>query len=404
MTSAIWKNIVCILIFCCTLDAVYAHLEPEHSKDIGMVFGICDAQGKGFKAKTKELHKNIGGEIAFLIDKEANELYRELNNIIRDELKDEVFFAVLPDTVKSSNQEFLKYLRENRNVLKASNDYQALTVAAEKLNIVSTCMEKSLFYANRNTEKISDAIYSKRNNFYPDSDQREMKAFLLRKNQQLEDIIKKKDFQPQTIKAKLDNLARDEKLFRWGGYMHRIFFHWGYNKNFRTSYQPLQNRMNVSKEFITQLSPDYAKKWHQIEDKLYSRINQRWQDKKKSALYNIKMHLYNISHQHIDDETANIITQIAYNVHILGDYSGTIIRPLAPVQDIRNELIECVKKIPVNSKNKSKPIIDRLNKASQKYGNDDAKNAEALLDVLKNDLPRLIKSSKTSFRVQLLGE
>ena len=96
--------------------------------------------------------------------------------------------------------------------------------------------------------------------------------------------------------------------------------------------------------------------------------------------------------------------QIAYNVHILGDYSGTIIRPLAPVQDIRNELIECVKKFPINNNSKSKPIIDRINKAAQKYGNDDARNAEALLNVLKNDLPRLIKLCKTSFRMQLWGE
>ena len=108
MTSAKWKNIICILIFCCIVDVAYAHLEPEHSKDIGMVFGICDAQGKGFKALNKELHKKIGEEIAFLIDKKANELHQELNNIIRDELKDEVFFAVLPDTVKSSNQKYLK--------------------------------------------------------------------------------------------------------------------------------------------------------------------------------------------------------------------------------------------------------------------------------------------------------
>ena len=161
--------------------------------------------------------------------------------------------------------------------------------------------------------------------------------------------------------------------------------------------------MNVTKEFIKELSPEYSSKWPQIEDKLYARINQRWQDKKKNAINNITRHISQQSGYYIDNETANVIVQIAYNVHILGDYSDTIIKPLAPVQDIRNELIECINKLDVNKRTKKRAVIDRMNKAAQKLKTDDARNAKALLEVLQQELPSLIEASPNKYRKPLWG-
>ena len=389
-----------IVFFCYYIS--YAHSEAEHSRDIGMVFGLCDVSGNSLKSNS--LHKDIGRVIAELIDKQADELHQKLNDIIRDELKTDVFFTVLPATFEDRNKKFLEELDKNFKFLKRKNSYKDLHDVAEHLNWISNKMRDLPFYVNSDIEKISNTVYQKRNKFTRKSNIHEMKDFLLVSNRQIADIIRSyKGFQPQQFKAQLDTFARDKRFFRWGGYGHRIFFHWGYNKNFETSYRPLLFRIGITKDFIKTLSPKYESKVVQIERKLYDEIKRYWNGKKKTAITNLKRHLLQVSNQTIDDDTAEVILQLAYNVHILGDYSDTVIEPLASIQDIRSELIECINKFDVDDRPKRRKVIDRINAAANKYGNYDAKNAAELLKTLKYDIPILLMSS-SKYRLQLMGE
>ena len=92
-------------------------------------------------------------------------------------------------------------------------------------------------------------------------------------------------------------------------------------------------------------------------------------------------------------------------MHILGDYSGTVIGPLVSIDKICPELIACLEKLDVNKTGRRYRIVveNAINSIAQKNKSSDRQKAEDLLKVLKQEVPRLIKNT-SQYKKALWGK
>lgn len=159
--------------------------------------------------------------------------------------------------------------------------------------------------------------------------------------------------------------------FNWGGYGHRLFFHWGFNKNPQDSI-PLSEKVNEATE-----DPYKRKMIWELIIKYQSERNR----KMKSVVYQLGAMT--------KDENDGISTLI-YDIHLLGDYiegTETTSKALLNINSIIGDLNNAFVKLNCSNYNYLREIKKEMNST---IGSDKMR-AEKILQILKNRVPNIIQ-------------
>lgn len=369
-----------------------AHSGNEHAIEIGHVLGLCDSSGVCDSANNKTLYMEIGEVVAELIDADAPELRKKLNYIVYNALCDEVFFSRTIQDINKKVDALKHALVENKKDLDLSRDNSdLLDKVAKHLNWVAD--ELGAFPGYTEALDIGNEILRKRNDFNHEFDhKKEMYDFIKVKQKHIQRLLERRNFRPEIIKIELKNFADDERFFSWGEFGHRLFFHWGFSENIE-SYAPLRTQIDKTLEIILKISPGAQPNIYRIKEKLYDEIKSTWKNKKDRAMDKLtKILSSKRADASISTDRVSSILSVAYCIHILGDYTDTIIAPLMSISKIREELCTHIQTFDVDDRSKSRRMNDIINDASTRREND-AINAEELLKVLKKELRTYIEHS-----------
>lgn len=158
---------------------------------------------------------------------------------------------------------------------------------------------------------------------------------------------------------------------------HRFLFHWGYNSNPWT--EGLERKV----------------KGYGWDDRLILAFKDslRAEQKRRNAVMNRKTEdLFGYGHQGKEAQTARILVSLAYDVHVVGDYTtdnkslGGMMSLKAAVGDIVNNLRSLDLQV-------SAPLLKRLRKFNGKTDDVQA-SADSLLDLLVKEVPVIIRSAR----------
>lgn len=154
---------------------------------------------------------------------------------------------------------------------------------------------------------------------------------------------------------------------KWG---HRLFFHWGFNMNPRES--------RVFKEQLDRCG---------LSDEEKESI---WQDViTEQSHRNTKMINAVRNTTGLPREQSSALATIIYDIHILGDYGGTLLEPLLEPYKIKNDIKnQGIKRLKFKLK-KQKEICSELDLAGLK-GTDEKDSARKILEILRNEMPQLL--------------
>lgn len=174
--------------------------------------------------------------------------------------------------------------------------------------------------------------------------------------------------------AEANKLNREIKeiapKFNWGVYSHRLFFHWGFNKNPQDSI-PLSEKINEATN-----DPYKQKMIWELIIKYQSERNRRM----KSAVYKLGAMTR--------DENDGIATLI-YDIHLLGDYiEGTesTSKALLDINSIIGDLNNAFAKLNCSDYKYLSEIRNEMNATS----GSNQERATKILEILKNRVPTII--------------
>jgi len=143
--------------------------------------------------------------------------------------------------------------------------------------------------------------------------------------------------------------------------IHRILFHWGYDKNASSS-KPLKDYLRDEKG----LTDEEAGKIIYI-------INVEWKLRKATAWSAFYWKL-----PQGNKLKAGLLCEIAYDIHLLGDYEeGSGEKYMASSSDIMASTVQCISKL-----DESADLTSKLQKAN---------NPGQMLGILKSGLPEVMK-------------
>lgn len=173
-----------------------------------------------------------------------------------------------------------------------------------------------------------------------------------------------------SVIKEIKKLSHDK--FSWGRYSHRIFFHWGYFKDIRSS-------KVWTKIWKQQIIPGFESHEKEILDLL----RRTWSERKNKIESRIRVDL-KLSHTKAQNFAA-----LLYNIHVLSDHVSAADKykqqAMAPLDDIRAEImrsISCIfePQIIIASK-----VEERL-PVKQNYNTEDAREMLDSLSVILPDL------------------
>ncbi len=162
---------------------------------------------------------------------------------------------------------------------------------------------------------------------------------------------------------------------------HRILFHWGYNA------EPWNT--SIQQEVITyceQYDLNVESNIRIFKSELIA--EQRRRNKKINSETE---KLFGFSHGGKDASYARFFAAIAYNVHILGDYTSdnTELTGLQPINALIGQIVIEIRNL---DNIESKSLIKGITLINKKYSNSQTK-ADVLLAYLKSRLPAFIKNA-----------
>lgn len=195
------------------------------------------------------------------------------------------------------------------------------------------------------------------------------------------------DIKSPMVTAGQFNLAR---------YTHRLFFHWGFHQSPR-SLSVLADQVRLSVEAQNLLVQQEQRTGADItrrpvqESVVWNLIEREWKKRRSAVLSKADA----LGGSKAEREA---LVTIMYNVHLLGDYSTSAVEALADLRSVVGpELCSAIKVIGKNSPRSAQLIIRIGNCTRRSYSkNSQVRNAAKLLELLKRDLPEIIKTS--SFR------
>ena len=366
------------LVVSCNL---FGHSGDEHAREIGEVFGLCDENGKsrGY-AQSKELIKDLGECISKFIDQDSNLVTKNINNqiarsLIKYTIKQRDFSAYKPKLHEISQRLYMILKR-----FKQSPSIKINTATREELERIISDMEYLPGYQIDSENLI----------------------FLLNRAGSLADIKLKlselyskieqdQGIHRQDVVTKINSLAKDERLFRLVHGGHRVLFHWGFNNSPRT-YPHLIDCVDLSVSEIKKLFPFITSEdYFYIQNMIYDVISDEWNKRKNIAMKKFENLFYNYNKVYPENaDQIRSLLSIAYNVHILGDYSDIEIDPLVSVEDISESLREGFMFFDSDDRNETRKICDAVTQACRS-SYQKRKAAAAVLSVLKKNLPNYLE-------------
>lgn len=168
--------------------------------------------------------------------------------------------------------------------------------------------------------------------------------------------------------------------FTWHKYGHRVFFHWGFNANPRSS-QTLQSLVQ-------------ERKWSEsIEEAFWQKVIREQARRNGEVLTAIGSTL-SLQTAGVQRSYINAFASIIVDIHILGDFSTTKRESLKTldmiVSDLEKALFENFR-----GGDHAKAIAKKMN--STKSIADDNQRADAILKIMKSELPRFILEANGGF-------
>lgn len=166
--------------------------------------------------------------------------------------------------------------------------------------------------------------------------------------------------------------------FTWTDFTHRLFFHWGFHTNPRNS------------RALKQQISEAAQKDSISEEDLWRPIIQE-QGGRNTRMMDAVREFGIQRREHIQ-----AVAAILYDVHILGDYIDGAEMPREALHDLAGvlrELQDAIKELSANNDASAKALMKSLLTAfGSKTG--DQGSAEAMLNLLKQELPLFLKQNK----------
>lgn len=171
--------------------------------------------------------------------------------------------------------------------------------------------------------------------------------------------------------------------FTWSKYTHRIFFHWGFNRNPRNA-SALRNQI----ELATEDAGAREKIWTLIESE---------QGKRNKEMFDIIQKNLKASSgvAALTRAEVNAIASIVYDTHIIGDYiEGKEIpsQALFPLPDLLADIINATRNLGCADAKLLSSFKRNINDAQAK-GADDKARARLILDVMIAEIPSMINNS-----------
>ena len=188
------------------------------------------------------------------------------------------------------------------------------------------------------------------------------------------DMIDKKDF--------YNELQRKHPGFTC---KHRLLFHWGYdavpwNKDLE---KKVKDYCKVCKVFNEESIADTIRLFQ---------YEIRSEQKRRNRLINQKTEdLFGFAHGGKDASYARFFASMAYNIHLLGDYTSdnTDLQGLQPLNKLLGSIITELRNF---DKNQSEEFIQGINDINRKYADvEPQKKADALLKYFKESIPRFVQ-------------
>ena len=416
---AVWLSICLVLVG-------YAHDKKGHAKDIGVVFGWFYPENdkepiKKHTSHGKELRNNVGKIIADLIDDGARDFHRKVNKELGDICCDSKYSSLY---IKGYNQK-ISDLKERIKIadtlLEESNRDNALSrlrrkEAIQALHSISEEMQNDFFFDRacsvnasnvESTLKKLEEHLEYKHDFYVSSD-KVRSAF-----KELKDILDKIPEMSQSsqveAQTKIRDLAASERLFKWGKYGHRLYFHWGMDVNIQ-KFKQLNDCIDRScaeleKTFfphsdarrrgdVPLRSAEDNAKFQELQgklrEKIYSLIEYEWKERKRTAFDDLYSCLgeYHNDILVLSDDQCEMLLKLAYYVHILGDYETSNTSALIAESGIKEALMNDIFKDEYWESKDGNRDITKLTNALQSKD-----TAEDMLNFLKANIPVLIEKS-----------
>lgn len=185
------------------------------------------------------------------------------------------------------------------------------------------------------------------------------------------DMIDKTDF--------YEKLKSEHRGFRC---KHRLLFHWGYNA------EPWNRVLEEKvKEYCENYDLNIESNIRVFKSKIQA------EQKRRNRIMNEKTEtLFGFSHGGKDARYAQFFVSIAYNIHLVGDYTSdnTDLQGLQDLDDIIGLIINSIKSF---DKKESKTIISKISTVNKRNSNPQIK-ADKLMILLKKEMPLFIKRAE----------
>ena len=168
---------------------------------------------------------------------------------------------------------------------------------------------------------------------------------------------------------------------KWFKCKHRLLFHWGYNSE---PWSPFLEQKVKKYSDYTALSNDSIK--------FILKNDLRMEQKRRNHLMNNETEsLFGFAHSGKDARYANFFISIAYNIHLLGDYTSdnTDLDGLVSFSSLMGSIITSIRNLDNNT---SKQLIKALNFVHKK-GRNEQEKADLVLYFLKQNLPEFIQKA-----------
>lgn len=186
------------------------------------------------------------------------------------------------------------------------------------------------------------------------------------------------------------------KWFSWGGYGHRLLFHWGFNADPK-KHPPLKKQVEKClkthvENHMKDATAAEANVWKKEQtDAFFRYITREMQAPRNKKLISAVVDVTGVPTAR---GYANALATIIYDVHLLGDYQTTATSALPRIDTIENDLVQggFYRLLTGGDRTERLEKIDAELKAAVRVGRGriDSKRAQNLLDATKRLLPPLL--------------
>lgn len=393
----------------------FAHNSTGHAKEIGVVFGWFNSENDK-EARTphgKELRNDVGDIIADLIDDGARDFHRSVNKELGDICCDSEYSSLY---IKGYNQKIIdlrESLKEIPDRLKLLEESDRRNEVIQDLRSISEEMQNDFFFdqdCSARAFKVELTLneFEKHLVYKHDVSFDKVRSAFQDLKEALDRVPEMSQHSQDEVQRKIRDLAANERLFKWGDYGHRLYFHWGMDVDIH-DFSQLNDCVDRScndleKTFFPRSGArrrgnapprtaeddaKFQKLRGKLREKIYTLIQDEWERRKQVALKEFQRCLrkYNNDKMKSNTEPYKMLLKLAYYVHILGDYTTSNTSALVEEKDIKEALKNVLEDKSWGSEEDNRDSTKLTNVLQSKN------TAEDMLGFLKANIPDLIERS-----------